>query len=110
MKIVRTCLKPKRKNRYPSASVLREILEDRYDATSPLECRAAIADWLQDTGILEPPENATVVAPVARLRRRHGPVLRAAAAVFLLAALACGTLWVTDTDVRPYLDRLPFVR
>ncbi len=110
VRIVRACLKPRRKNRYPSALVLREILEHRYDATSPLECRAAIADWLQDTGILEPPESATVVPPVTRPIRQHRRLIQSAAAVLALAALACGTLWVTDTDVRPYLDRLPFVQ
>ena len=109
-RLVRACLRPKPKQRNPSAASLRRALERRLGrAASPAACRAAIAGWLTETGILAPPEDATIVAPAARPPRRRGRALRWAAAVLVAGALAGGTLVLAKTGARTLLRRLPFV-
>jgi serine/threonine-protein kinase len=108
-RLIRSCLRYKRKQRIASASVLRQALERWLGESSPPECRAAIAGWLAETGIIEPPADATVVAPVVRAPRRHRHLMRATAAILVLGALVGGTLFVTKIDIRPLLERLPFV-
>ncbi|MCZ6464907.1 MAG: serine/threonine-protein kinase [Proteobacteria bacterium] len=89
-RLVRACLRGKPRQRIPSASAVRRLLERRLHSTSPSECRLELSSWLWEHRVFERRDNETVVLVAARSERRtraQGWLWAALATAILMAGV-----------------------
>jgi hypothetical protein len=88
-RLIRSCLRSRRRKRIQTASELRRELERRLQPPSPAELRAELARWLWDRGVFTAREGETVVklaSPPSGARRSHRLSHAAAGLAALLVA------------------------
>jgi serine/threonine protein kinase len=99
VRLVRSCLRPRPRQRIASAGALRRLLEGRLGAVSPADSRAELASWLWEQGVFEQRADETVVLLRSGPGAQRGLRLRPWLWTALAAALLAGSLlWI---DVRP---------
>ncbi len=113
-RVIRSCLRPKSKQRAASTAKLRLALERRLKSVSPADCRAEIAAWLWENGVFEPRENETIVLPARAQPTRAGRALRWGGAGLATAVAAAVLLVKFEPIALPELDgawrnALPFL-
>ena len=85
MRLIRACLRPRPLRRVQSATLVRRRLERGLGVVSPADCRAQIARYFRERGVLQPAEEQTDLQPALRSTRLQ---IRSAYTRWLYASVA----------------------